>query len=100
MNLKVGDQVKAGQIIGYSGNSGWSSGPHLHVEVHRAEEPFQFTQTVPFAIASSCSSGTSGYGYSQLNRRQLWTRRNHWGLALANRENLLSSPLISSQDIF
>lgn len=57
VSLKVGDQVTAGQIIGYSGNSGWSSGPHLHVEVHRAEEPFQFTQTVPFAIASSCSLG-------------------------------------------
>lgn len=57
VNLKVGDQVKAGQIIGYSGNSGWSSGPHLHVEVHRAEERFRFTQTVPFAISDSCSLG-------------------------------------------
>lgn len=57
VNLKVGDQVKAGQIIGYSGNSGWSSGPHLHVEVHRAEERFRFTQTVPFAISNSCSLG-------------------------------------------
>ncbi len=57
VNLKVGDEVKAGQIIGYSGNSGWSSGPHLHVEVHRAEERFRFTQTVPFAVASSCNLG-------------------------------------------
>ncbi|WP_299402784.1 M23 family metallopeptidase [Acaryochloris sp. IP29b_bin.148] len=57
MNLKVGDQVKAGQIIGYSGNSGWSTGPHLHVEVHRADERFRFTQTVPFAISSSCNLG-------------------------------------------
>jgi len=57
VNLKVGDQVEAGQIIGYSGNSGWSSGPHLHVEVHRAEERFQFTQTVPFAISTACSLG-------------------------------------------
>ncbi len=28
--VKIGDQIKMGQFIGYSGNVGWATGPHLH----------------------------------------------------------------------
>jgi murein DD-endopeptidase MepM/ murein hydrolase activator NlpD len=56
VNIKAGDWVDAGQLIGYSGNSGWSTGPHLHLEVQKPGSARQFTKTAPFSIADKCDS--------------------------------------------
>jgi murein DD-endopeptidase MepM/ murein hydrolase activator NlpD len=55
VGLRIGDIVNAGQLIGYSGNSGWSTGPHLHVEVHKPGSGGSFGQTVPFTFTSNPS---------------------------------------------
>jgi len=37
--IKVGEHVKKGQVIGYVGNTGKSTAPHLHYEVLKNNEP-------------------------------------------------------------
>ena len=39
MTVRPGQRVNRGDIIGYVGNSGTSTGPHLHYEVHRGGSP-------------------------------------------------------------
>lgn len=57
IDLREGSWVKTGQLIGYSGNSGFSTAPHLHIEVQKPGSLDKFTKTVPFSIAENCSDG-------------------------------------------
>jgi murein DD-endopeptidase MepM/ murein hydrolase activator NlpD len=65
--VDVGDQIKAGQAIGFSGNTGYSSGPHLHFMVVHNEDFKSKTLAVQFLNYKSESfipqEGKSYYAY-------------------------------------
>ncbi|AYF78145.1 hypothetical protein D7D52_34820 [Nocardia yunnanensis] len=58
--VKVGDQVKAGQLIARSGNSGQSSGPHLHFEIWNGDRLNGGTDTDPTPYLKAAREGTGG----------------------------------------
>lgn len=47
--LRAGDNVNQGDVIGYEGSTGWSTGPHLHISVdvnNVAVDPMWFYQDI------------------------------------------------------
>jgi len=65
-----GQQVKRGDIIGLSGNTGYSLGPHLHFSIRSTEssvDPLRFIDAVNKAICSSgCSEAILTFGLKVL----------------------------------
>ena len=47
INVVAGEEVKNGQEIGLTGNTGLSSGPHLHYEIRKDDEPVDPAEYLP-----------------------------------------------------
>lgn len=52
--VSVGERIEQGQLVGYSGNTGNSTGPHLHIRIHDAEDqPVNPVFIIPFSTVEA-----------------------------------------------
>lgn len=68
VSVKVGDRIKPGQRIGSSGNTGNSTGPHLHVEVQRAKTWRSGNHVNPQPWIDAKESSSMGVKYKHMGK--------------------------------
>jgi len=60
IGVTKGQQVKTGDVVGYTGNTGYSTGPHLHYTLY-VSEAVQVKQFSEFKSVTSCGAALSPF---------------------------------------
>lgn len=77
VNLKTGQSIVQGQMIGTVGSTGWSTGPHLHFEIREDGEvsgkfmDFFTARFAPSVTVSFNESDGTGGGFSDIGTNDL-----------------------------
>ncbi len=85
MAVRQGQQVRRGQVIGYVGSTGLSTGPHLHYEMYRNGRPID-----PASVSYVTRAVLSGTELFDFRQRLSALKEVEPGAALADLEQLPS----------
>ena len=89
ISVKVGQMLEAGEVVGLSGNTGNSSGPHLHFEARVNDVPFD---PYPYLIRASQQSSDKPFDGELPALNVVWAKT-------TGAMYIRKSPTINSVDI-
>ena len=94
IKVKVGDQVKPGQVLAALGNSGNSDAPHLHFHLMDANSPLG-SEGLPYELARFTQMGSLDGAEAALDSGQSWQPKPGGGAVSHDREFPVNSAVVA-----